>query len=113
MNLELLNKMTTEGLHKLKASVEQVLDSRLDRTPRIGRTGTFEYTKDRSTRTVVITKINQTTFSCQETGASVEPGKQWRVGKPSLKIDPVERRVNQPVRFAAPHKPQTGGGAAW
>lgn len=113
MNLDMLNKLSTEGLHKLKESVEQVLNSRLDRAPRIGRTGTFQYTRDRSIRTVVITKINQTTFSCQETGTSIEPGKRWRVSKLALNVDPVERRANQPVRFATPHKPQTGDSAAW
>lgn len=111
MNLEMLNKLSTEGLHKLKASIEQVLDSRLDRTPRIGRTGTFKYTRDNTIRTVVILKINPTTFGCQETGTSIEPGKQWRVGKTALTVEPVERRANQPVRFATPHKPQTGADA--
>jgi hypothetical protein len=111
MNLEMLNKLSTEGLYKLRESVEKVIDSRMDRTPRIGRVGTFTYTRDNSERTVVITKINRTTFSCQETGASVEPGKSWRVGKGALKVAPVERRANQPVRFAQPHRPQTGADA--
>lgn len=112
MNLEMLNKLSTEGLYKLKESIDKVLDSRMDRTPRVGRVGTFT---DRSglERTAVITKINRTTFSCEETGASINPGGKWKVSMPSFKVTPIERRANQPVRFAQPHRPQTNAGAAW
>lgn len=112
MNLEMLNKLSTEGLYRLKESIDKVLDGRMDRTPRIGRVGTFT---DRAglTRTASITKINRTTFSCEETGASVNPGGKWKVSMNSFNVTPIERRVNQPARFAAPHRPQTNVGSAW
>lgn len=106
MNLETLNKLSTEALHKLKEAIEKVLDSRLDRTPRIGRIGTFK-SKDGLVRTASITKINRTTFSCQESGTSVSPGTLWKVSIGAFEVTPVERRENQPVRFAVPHTPKT------
>ena len=112
MNLEMLNKLSTEGLYRLKESIDKVLDGRMDRTPRIGRVGTFT---DHAglVRTASITKINRTTFSCEETGVSINPGCKWKVSMSSFNVTPIERRVNQPARFAQPHKPQTNADASW
>lgn len=111
MNLEMLNKLSTEGLHKLKESIEQVLDSRLDRTLRVGRVADFMARGE--SISIVITRINGKTVSGEEIGTSVKPGRKWRVGKELAKVRPLERRASGPVRFAQPSKPQTGADAAW
>lgn len=111
MNLEVLNKMSTEGLHKLKDGIERVLDSRLDRDLRIGRIADFVARGENIS--IVITRINGKTVTGEETGASVKPGRRWRVGKEMAKVRPIERRESGPVRFAQPVKPQTGVDATW
>lgn len=110
MNLEMLNKLSTEGLHKLKEGIEKVLDSRLDRELRVGRVADLACGESIS---IVITRINDKTVSGEEIGTSVKPGRQWWVRKELVKVRPLERRASGPVRFAAPHKPQTGEDAAW
>ena len=111
MSLETLNKLSTEALHKLKESIDKVLDSRLDRTLRVGRVADFVARGENIS--IVITRINGKSVSGEEIGTSVKPGRKWRVDKSMAKVRPLEKRQSEPVRFAAPHKPQTGDGAAW
>lgn len=108
MDLNVLNKISTEGLKKMQAHIEAVLASRLDTTLRIGRLATFEDSREGTTRTIVIERINGKSVSGVETGSSVKPGMKWRVSKTLLKVVPTERRtpVTAP-RAATPHRPAT------
>lgn len=111
MSLETLNKLSTEALHKLKESIDKVLDSRLDRTLRVGRVADFVARGENIS--IVITRINGKSVSGEEIGTSVKPGRKWRVDKGMAKVRPLEIRASGPVRFAQPSKPQTGADAAW
>jgi len=115
MNLEALNKLSTEGLIKLKDGIDTVLASRLDTAPKVGRLADFECSKSGATVTVVINRINGKSVSCTETGTSVKPGRKWRVDPGFLKVRPVEKRASEPPRFAPAPKPHvpTGAGDFW
>lgn len=73
MDLNVLDRISTEGLMKMQERIGMILSSRLDTSLRVGRVGTFKDKEGRD-RTVVITRINGKTVSGEETGASIKPG---------------------------------------
>lgn len=111
MNLDVLNKLSTDGLLKIQGHIEELLKSRLDITLRVGRIGTFHSRGEDIT--VVITRINGKSVSGEETGVSVKPGRKWRVDKGIIKVEPMERKTPTPVRSTTPHRPASVAGDAW
>jgi len=108
-----LQGLSNEGLQALKAAVDKELCRRYCTRPLRGRVGTFT-TAPGEVRTVMVDKVNHKTVGCTETGASLEPGKKWRVGLDILAIEPVLRAQPLPAakRPAAPHRPASSE-AAW
>jgi hypothetical protein len=112
MNLNMLNRLSTEALLKLREGVDVVLVTRLDTSLKVGCLADFIHANG-ETITISIERINGKTVSGTEIGASVKPGRRWRVTKGAIKVRPSERKESEPVRFAQTDKPQTDAGAAW
>ena len=112
MNLAVLDNMKTETLLALKAQVEKVLESRLDNTISIGRTGRFTTTKTNESIHALVERINVKTIRVTELGDSVRPGRTWNISKQMFKLDPVEKQG--PVsKKPAPAKPATTMENSW
>lgn len=112
MNLEVLNKVSTDGLLALKARVETILASRLDNTLRIGRRATFK-DGEGDERILVIERVNGKSVSGVEDGKSLRPGTKWRVSKAMLTVLPEERKTPLPTAPVTPYKPASADGAHW
>jgi len=106
-----LNHLETATLQEIQAHIETVMKGRLDTNVRPGRSGHFvdRYGMKHSVR---IDKINRTTANCTET--TPDSGKKWRIGLMSLKVDPIERKVQMvPMMPVVPHRPKSVSESAW
>ena len=111
MNVEILQRMSIEGLRTLAAATAAEIARRVDTSVTPGRTGWFM--AKGSKRIVQVTGVNIKTVSVVEMANSASPGTKWRVSPSLLNIDPVIRATPAAVTRPTSSKPATAAAATW